>query len=231
VNNTRILLVEDDERTRRLVQVYLEREGYVVEATDSGCEAIDIARKSLPALVLLDVMLPGMSGLDVCRTLRQESNPLIIMLTARTTEEDKVIGLDTGADDYIAKPFSPRELVARIRAVLRRSVRNPGGADNTVSMGDLSLDLSGKRVTLEGKHVEVTPVEFRILLLLLQNPGVVFSREQLIDRVFGYEYEGLERTVDAHIKNLRRKVERDRTSPRYIRTRFGLGYYCDTGNT
>lgn len=231
MNEATILLVEDDERTRRLVQAYLEREGYTVLATDNGYEAVDIARKNLPVLVLLDLMLPGMSGLDVCRTLRQESNPLIIMLTARTTEEDRVIGLDSGADDYIAKPFSPRELVARVRAVLRRS---PGGSDNTlrvVTAGDLSLDLSRKQVTLGGKPVAVTPVEFRILLLLIRNRGVVFSREQLIDRVFGYEYEGLERTVDAHIKNLRRKIEQDRTSPRYIRTRFGLGYFYDTGDT
>jgi DNA-binding response OmpR family regulator len=231
MNTATILLVEDDERTRKLVQVYLEREGYTVLVTGNGTDAVDIARRSLPALVLLDLMLPGMSGLEVCRTLRTESNPLVIMLTARTTEEDKVIGLDNGADDYIAKPFSPRELLARIRAVLRRSIAPSADAEDTVGVGDLLLDLHGKRVNLAGVEIRVTPVEFRILLLLLQNRGVVFSREQLIERVFGYEYEGLERTVDAHIKNLRRKIETDRGSLHYIRTRFGLGYYCPAGDT
>jgi len=230
VNPSTILLVEDDERTRRLVEVYLQREGYFVITADNGYDALDAARRSLPSLVLLDLMLPGMSGLEVCRILREESNPLVIMLTARTTEEDKVIGLDSGADDYITKPFSPRELVARVRAVIRRSVGGPGSRDVAVTAGGLSLDPVRKRVTLEGRQIDVTPVEFRILLLLAQNRGVVFSREQLIDRVFGYEYDGLDRTVDAHIKNLRRKIERDRGEPQYIRTRFGEGYFFEPGD-
>jgi DNA-binding response OmpR family regulator len=226
VKDTRILIVEDDDRTRRLVRTYLEREGYTVVVTDNGDDAVELARSHLPLLVILDLMLPGMSGLEVCRHLRGASNPLIIMLTARTTEEDRIIGLESGADDYISKPFSPRELVARVRAVLRRSVGSDGHVNRTLAIGGLVLDTARKTVTREGEIVVVTPIEFRLLTLFVQNPGVVFSRAQLIDRVFGYDYEGLERTVDAHIKNLRRKIEPDSRAPRYIQTRFGEGYYC-----
>jgi DNA-binding response OmpR family regulator len=226
VKDTTILIVEDDDRTRRLVRTYLEREGYTVIVTDNGDAAVELARSHLPLLVILDLMLPGMSGLEVCRHLRRASNPLIIMLTARTTEEDRIIGLESGADDYISKPFSPRELVARVRAVLRRSVGSDGHPNRTLAFGGLVLDTARKTVTREGEIVVVTPIEFRLLTLFVQNPGVVFSRAQLIDRVFGYDYEGLERTVDAHVKNLRRKIEPDSRVPRYIQTRFGEGYYC-----
>ncbi len=232
MNESTILVVEDDERTSRLVKSYLIREGYTVFTAGNGIDAIEIARKCNPTLVVLDLMLPGLTGREVCRILREEQNPLIIMLTARTAEDDKIAGLDSGADDYIGKPFSPRELTARIRAVLRRGVGShtdeKGGG--TISSGDVVLSVREQRVQVRGRSIEVTPVEYRILLLLMRHPDTVYSREQIIDHVFGYDYDGLDRTVDAHIKNLRRKIEIDRNAPHHIKTRFGSGYYFDSGN-
>lgn len=223
-----VLLVDDDERTLHLVSSYLRREGYGVATATNGFEALRLARDLLPSLVVLDLMLPRLSGLEVCRTLRQEANPFVIMLTAKTTEEDKLIGLDSGADDYVSKPFSPRELTARVRAVLRRGGGfSPSPEEEEVVVGEVVLDLRLRSVAVRGKTMVITPVEFRILLLLMRNLGKVFTREELIERVFGYDYEGLDRTVDAHIKNLRRKIESNRSDPRYIRTRFGVGYFFD----
>lgn len=230
-DNPRLLLVDDDEKTLHLVGVYLEREGYAVERATNGYDAIRRARESLPSLILLDVMLPGLSGTEVCRILRTESNPFIIMLTARTTEDDMLAGLDAGADDYIAKPFSPRELTARVRAVLRRTGHGTDDAEaEMVTIGDLRIDVARRRVTVAHAVVQLTPIEFRLLHILARTPGRVFSRQELVERAFGYDYDGLDRTVDVHIKNIRRKVEPDRDRPRYIGTKFGEGYYCEPGS-
>ena len=226
-----VLVVDDDEKTLRLVSLYLQNDGYRVLAATRGDEALQKARTLLPELVILDLMIPGLDGLEVCRTLRNESNPLVIMLTARTTEADKIVGLDAGADDYVAKPFSPRELTARVRAVLRRSVPAAGsGAAGTTAkllcVGELCLDRAGRRALVGDQPVFLTPIEFRLLNILLGAPGRVYSREELIERALGYDYEGIDRTIDAHIKNLRRKIEPDRAHPRFIRTVFGVGYLC-----
>lgn len=226
-----VLLVDDDEKTLHLVSVYLQREGYAVERATNGYDALRLARQLLPSLIVLDVMLPGLSGIEVCEILRSETNPFIIMLTARTTEQDKLLGLDAGADDYVSKPFSPRELTARVKAVLRRvSHVNGECRDGAVIVRDLHLDIARRQVSVEGRIVLLTPIEFRLLQILAANPGRVFSREELIERAFGYDYEGLDRTVDAHVKNLRRKIEMDRERPQYIKTKFGEGYYCDPGS-
>jgi two-component system alkaline phosphatase synthesis response regulator PhoP len=181
-------------------------------------------RHERPALVILDLGLPGMDGLDVARTIRRESNVPLIMLTARVDEADKLIGLELGADDYITKPFSPRELVARVRAVLRRSSGEREQAPQPIVSGDVKIDLERRLVTVSGLTVELTPTEFDLLVVLARHPGRVFTRLELLDRVQGYAFEGYERTVDAHIKNLRQKIEPDPKEPRYVLTVYGVGY-------
>lgn len=221
----KILVVDDDAKTVELVRLYLEREGYQVLGAHDGRRAIELARQGGPDLVVLDLMLPVVDGLDVCRILRAESSMPVIMLTARTTEDDKLLGLDLGADDYVTKPFSPRELLARIRAVLRRA---SDGAQTRrvekVSHGELTVDLARHKVTLGGKLVDLTPKEFRLLEVLTGEPGRVFTRSQLQDQAFGYGYEGLERSVDVHIMNLRKKIEANLAQPRYVLTVYGIGY-------
>lgn len=226
-----VLLVDDDEKTLHLVSVYLEREGYAVAIATNGYDALSLARSLLPSLIVLDLMLPGLTGIEVCEILRSETNPFIIMLTARTTEQDKLLGLDAGADDYVSKPFSPRELTARVRAVLRRMSHTNGEAkDKDIALGDLRLNVAQRHVSVAERVIALTPIEFRLLHILASNAGRVFSREELIERAFGYDYEGLDRTVDAHVKNLRRKIEPDRDQPLYIKTKFGEGYYCEPGS-
>jgi DNA-binding response OmpR family regulator len=223
--NKKILVVDDEPRIVDVVQAYLERDGYRVLTAADGKTALNLARRERPALVILDLMLPEMDGLEVCRTLRQESNVPVIMLTARTEETDKLIGLELGADDYVTKPFSPRELVARVRAVLRRAVATGEAAEiSTLVHGDLVIDPLRHTVTRAGQPIALTPTEFALLLALAQSPGRVFSRLQLMDRALGESYEGYERTLDAHIKNLRRKLEPDPAHPRYVQTVFGVGY-------
>ena len=221
----RILVVEDDRKTADIVRLYLEKEGYHVLLAYDGTEGLDIAREGMLDLVVLDLLMPGASGLEVCRALRRESDVPIIMLTAMTTEQDKLDGLDLGADDYVTKPFSPRELAARVRAVLRRTIddsiyRGP----LKVEWGDLKIDLQRHSVTVTGQEVHLTPTEFRLLAILAREPGRVFSRTQLVDRALGYDFEGLDRTVDVHILNLRRKIETDPDRPAYISTIYGVGY-------
>jgi DNA-binding response OmpR family regulator len=189
-----------------------------------GKQALEIARRFHPALIILDLMLPKVDGLDVCRILRAESRVPIIMLTARTTEEDKLVGLDLGADDYIVKPFSPRELMARMRAVLRRVLDESQAGPSLLACGGLEVDFLRREVTLDGKPVHLTPKEFRLLELLIRQPGRVFSRLDLLEGAFGYEFAGLERTVDVHIMNLRKKIEPDPETPRYVQTVYGVGY-------
>lgn len=221
--NELILVVDDEPKIVRLAQDYLERGGFRVQAVGDGKSALVAARQTRPDLIVLDLNLPELDGLDVCRTLRRESDVPIIMLTARVEETDRLIGLELGADDYIVKPFSPRELVARVRVVLRRvqsGVVQPAGLIRT---GDLEIDLNGHRVSLAGEAVRLTPIEFSLLAILAQHPGQTFTRAQLLDRL-GMAADNFDRSVDAHIKNLRRKLEVDTSDPRYILTVFGIGY-------
>lgn len=221
--NELILVVDDEPKIVRLAQDYLERGGFRVQAVGDGKSALAAARQTRPDLIVLDLNLPEMDGLDVCRTLRRESDVPIIMLTARVEETDRLIGLELGADDYIVKPFSPRELVARVRVVLRRvqsGVVQPAGV---IRAGELEIDLNGHRVSLAGAAVRLTPIEFSLLAILAQHPGQTFTRAQLLDRL-GMAADNFDRSVDAHIKNLRRKLEADTSDPRYILTVFGIGY-------
>ncbi len=219
----KILVVDDEKKLTVILKGYLEQAGYAVATAYDGQQALTLFRHDKPALVLLDLNLPGLDGLDVCRALRKESNVPIIMLTARVEETDQLIGLELGADDYIAKPFSPRTVVARVRAVLRRSEGEPARAE-TFATGELALDVAKHSVRFKDRALELTPTEFDLLAVLMQNPGRVFTRLQLLDHVQGEAFDGYERTIDAHVKNLRQKIERDPKNPRYVLTVFGVGY-------
>ncbi len=222
----RVLIVDDDRKTVELVTLYLKRDGYRVLTAYDGIEVLRQAREGRPDLIVLDLMLPGMDGLEVCRTLREESDVPIIMLTARTTEQDKLTGLDLGADDYVTKPFSPKELAARVRALLRRlpGERGPSGIKN----GRLSVDFSKHQAFLGKQSLNLTPTEFKLLGILVKEPGRVFSRAELIEKALGYDFEGFDRTIDVHILNLRRKLEMDPDHPKHIKTVYGVGYtYID----
>jgi two-component system alkaline phosphatase synthesis response regulator PhoP len=221
--NETILVIDDEPKIVKQARDYLEKGGFRVIAAGDGKTALVIARNERPDLIVLDLNLPGMDGLDVCRALRRESDVPIIMLTARVEETDRLIGLELGADDYITKPFSPRELVARVRAVLRRvqgGVHQPG----LIRAGELEIDLNGHRVTRSGEPIRLTRTEFNLLAVLAQHPGQTFTRAQLLDRLHGIAYDGFDRSVDAHIKNLRRKLEPDPIDPRYVLTVYGVGY-------
>ena len=223
--NGRILVAEDDPKQADLIRLYLEREGFAVAITNDGREALDEARRRAPDLVLLDVMMPRVDGLDVCRILRYESDVPIVMLTARSTEDDMLLGLDLGADDYIAKPYSPRELLARVRTILRRTNRRDDNQQFTI--GELVVDTGRHEVHLSGSLVECTPKEFGILAALVASPGRAFTRLQLLEEAFGFDYDGLERTVDVHIANLRKKIEPDLADPTHLLTAYGVGYKCN----
>ena len=219
----KILVVDDEAKIVKLVRSYLEQAGYTVVEANDGQTALIQARREKPDLVVLDLGLPGIDGLDVARTLRRERDTPIIMLTARIEETDRIVGLELGADDYVTKPFNPRELVARVRAVLRRT-GGGAAAPEVLRAGELVLDLGGHQATLEGRSLDLTPTEFDLLAVLMQNPGHVFTRLELLERVQGYAYEGYERTIDAHVKNLRAKLSEDPRHPRYVQTVFGVGY-------
>lgn len=219
----RILVVDDDRKTVDLIRLYLEREQHQVLLAYDGREALEVARQSSPSLIILDWMLPTVDGLDICRILRAESRVPIIMLTARSTEEDKLLGLDLGADDYVTKPFSPRELVARVRVVLRRVVSENESLP-TLRCGDLVIDLAAHEIWRGDEAVRLTPKEFKLLETLAREPGRAFSRGELVDRVFGLGYEGFERTIDVHLMNLRKKIETDPNRPLYLLTVYGVGY-------
>jgi len=221
--NETILVVDDEPKIVKLARDYLEKSGFRVIAAGDGHAAISTARRDKPDLIVLDLMLPGMDGLDVCRALRRESDVPIIMLTARSEESDQLIGLELGADDYITKPFSPRALVARVRAVLRRvqgGVRQPG----LIHAGNLKIDLEGHRIYLGEESIHLTRNEFKLLAVMAQHPGQIFSRVLLLEHLHGIAYDGYDRSVDSHIKNLRRKIETDLTNPQYIQTVYGVGY-------
>jgi DNA-binding response OmpR family regulator len=219
-----ILVVDDDHKTVNLIRLYLEKDEYQVLVAYDGRQALETARRYRPDLMILDLMLPKIDGLDICRTLRAETDIPIIMLTAKTTEEDKLIGLDLGADDYMTKPFSPRELMARIRAVLRRSAEEKQSGPRRIDCGELTIDFMRRQVCLHGELIHLTPKEFRLLEILISQPDRVFSRLELLEGAFGYDYGGLERTVDVHIMNLRNKIEVNPEHPNYIQTVYGIGY-------
>ena len=218
----RILVVDDDVKTVELVKLYLKRDGYKVLTAFDGLEALRMARELHPNLIVLDLMLPGMDGLQICRTLRDESDVPIIMLTARVTDQDKLIGLDTGADDYIIKPFSPRELAARVRAVLRRLPGERG--PEKIVRGALTLDFNKQEAVFKGNNLDLTAVEFKLLGVIAKEPGKVFSRAKLIEEALGYDFEGFDRTIDVHIFNLRRKLEPASDKQNLIKTVYGSGY-------
>ncbi len=218
-----ILVVDDEARIVKLVRDYLERAGFDVVAAHDGETALTLARLEQPDLIVLDLMLPGVDGLDVCRRLRQESGVPIIMLTARVEEADRIVGLELGADDYVTKPFSPRELVARVRATLRRASGQMGPI-TLLRSGDVELDTASLEAAVAGEPVDLTPTEFQLLATLIRQPGRIFSREQLLEAVHGVAFDGYDRSVDSHIKNLRRKIEPDPRQPRYIQTVYGVGY-------
>ena len=226
VARRRVLVVDDDENIVQLVKMYLERDGYQVWTAHDGTEALHEHRRARPDVIVLDLMLPGISGLDVCREVRRDSSVPIIMLTARTTEADKLTGLDLGADDYVTKPFSPRELLARIRAVLRRVPGANEAGPEEIVVGPLTLYPRRFQAELEGKPVRLTPTEFNLVRTMAEAPGQVFSRAQLIEKAFGYDFEGFERNVDVHVTSLRRKLEKG--SARLIKTVYGLGYKIET---
>lgn len=218
-----ILIVEDETELVRVLRSYLEQAGFNVLAVSRGDNALSTWEHKRPDLVLLDLNLPGLDGLDVARQIRRQGETPIIMLTARVEETDRLIGLELGADDYITKPFSPREVVARVRAVLRRAGAAPA-LPQVLRISDLEIDLESHSVTRAGIPVELTPTEFNLLVSLAGQPGRVFTRLQLLEISQGNAYEGYERTIDAHIKNLRAKIEPDPKSPRYVETVFGVGY-------
>jgi len=220
----KILVVDDDRKIVELMRLYLEKDGYRVLSAYDGLKALDLARQRRPDLILLDLLLPRMDGLDVCRILQAESGVPIIMLTAKTTDEDKLVGLELGADDYVTKPFNPREVMARVRAVLRRAGKEANQRPAEMRFGDLVIDRRCHEVRVEGEVVELTPTEFRLLEVLTGEPGRVYTRLELLDRVFGYDFEGFERTVDVHVKNLRKKIEPDPKQPTYVQTVYGVGY-------
>jgi two-component system alkaline phosphatase synthesis response regulator PhoP len=216
-----ILIVDDEPRIAEIARDYLEQAGFKVITASNGTDAI--ARAPLADLIVLDLGLPRMDGLDVTRAVRRDSNVPIIMLTARVEESDKLVGLELGADDYITKPFSPKELVARVRAVIRRAEAPPERGD-VLRAGDVMLDVPRMKATASGKPIDLTPTEFQLLAMLVRKPGRVFTRAQLLDAIRGVSVESFERAIDAHIKNLRRKLEPDARNPRYILTIYGVGY-------
>jgi DNA-binding response OmpR family regulator len=219
-----VLIIEDEAELVKILKIYLEKAGYTVFLSVRGDEGLTLWEQSKPDLLIIDLNLPGVDGLEVTRTIRKKSDVPIIMLTARVDEMDRLIGLELGADDYISKPFSPREVVARVKAVLRRSSRSSSEDNKRLEYGDLVIDIEGHRVTRGEQILELTPTEFSILVTLASQPGRVFSRLQLLEQSQGTAYEGYERTIDAHVKNLRSKVESDPHNPQCIETVFGVGY-------
>jgi len=219
-----ILLVEDEAKIVQLARDYLERGGFKVLAASDGETALATFRADRPDLAVLDLGLPGMDGLDVLRSLRRESNAPVIILTARGEESDRLVGLELGADDYIVKPFSPKELVARVRAVLRRTEGYAEAGAEIIHAGGLTLDVPRMRLTIDGNGIELTATEFQLLAALARQPGRIFTRAQLLEAVHGVAFESYERAIDTHIKNLRRKIEADPRAPRHILTVYGVGY-------
>ena len=221
--NRTILVVDDEPRIVELARDYLEHAGFRVITANNGRAALDATRRERPDLVVLDLGLPGLDGLDVTRELRRDGSIPIVMVTARDDELDKLLGLELGADDYLTKPFSPRELVARVKAVLRRTDR-PTEASDVIRVGELQLDVPRMRTEVAGRSIDLTPTEFTLLATLAKQPGRIFTRSQLLDALHGVAFESYERAIDSHIKNLRRKLEPDPRQPRFVLTVYGVGY-------
>ncbi|MBA2284091.1 MAG: response regulator transcription factor [Ktedonobacteraceae bacterium] len=219
-----ILVVDDDEKLVDVIRLYLQREAYQVLIAYDGLSALSLARQQHPDLIILDWLLPHLDGLDLCRILRAEASVPIILLTARSTEEDTLLGLTQGADDYVTKPFRPRELVARVQAVLRRTAHETEKTSLQLHAGELVLDLLAHEAWLQGRCVALTPTEFTLLATLMREPGRAFRREELVRLVFGSSYEGLERTIDVHLMNVRKKIESHPETPQYVQTVYGVGY-------
>jgi len=224
----KVLVVDDDKKIVATIKLYLENDGYEVAIAHDGQTALEVTREVNPDLIILDLMLPRISGVDVCRVVRSKSNVPIIMLTAKTTEADKLRGLDVGADDYVTKPFSPRELVARVRTILRRA--RPDLGFDKLKFDDLMIDFARHEVRVSNGLVSMTPTEFKLLEAFVRAPNRVFSRQELINRAFDHDYDGLERTIDVHIKSMRKKIEGNRGKPSPIVTVYGVGYKFSTRN-
>ncbi len=218
-----IIVVEDEKKIADVLKDYLQQAGFTVTCLARGDEVIDTIKKSNPALLLLDIMLPGTDGISVCRQVRQFSDLPVIMVTAKVDEIDRLIGLEIGADDYICKPFSPREVVARVKAVLRRTLPHQSSSQRLVA-GPITVDEDNREVTVDGQPVSLTPSEFGLLAVLIAAPGRVFSRSELLDRVQGYKFDGYDRTIDSHIKNLRKKIADILPGQEIIQTIYGVGY-------
>lgn len=228
--NKRVVIVDDDLSVQEVTRAYLERDGYLVYVAGTAGEGLALAERVKPALIVLDLMLPDRSGEDVCREIRARSDVPILILTAKASEEERITGLAIGADDYLTKPFSPRELVGRVRAILRRTQPEmPLVEVLSFDDGTLEIDTVQHVVRRDGVPVELTPNEYKLLQTLARYPGRVYSRFELINHVQGYDYEGYERTIDAHVKNLRKKIEPDAKHPRYVETVFGVGYRLRKG--
>lgn len=221
----KILAIDDEEKILDVIKAYLEKEGYTVLTETNGANALNAFKTVNPDLVILDLMLPGMSGEEICSKIRALSKVPIIMLTAKISEDDKVYGFTIGADDYLTKPFSPRELTMRVKAILRRAKDDlPLNDIFMFNDGDLVIDTRSYEVKKKGRVVSLTPNEYKLLTVMAQNPNKVFTRSELIEKAFGYDFDGFDRTIDAHIKNLRQKIEDDPKNPRYIKTVYGAGY-------
>ena len=224
--NKKIVVIDDEPSVQDVVRAYLEKDGYLVYVAGGGAEGLALAERTKPGLIVLDLMLPDVSGEEICSEIRSRSDVPILMLTAKASEDERVDGLARGADDYLTKPFSPRELVARVRAILRRAQGAETPLVQTLSFDDgaLAIDTVAHEVRRDGKTVDVTPNEYKLLVALARYPGRVYSRFELVNLVQGFDFEGYERTIDAHVKNLRKKIEPDPRQPRYVETVFGMGY-------
>jgi DNA-binding response OmpR family regulator len=224
MESVRILVIDDEEAIGNVIKDYLEAQGYEVFWAEDGLSAIDMFQRINPDLIILDLMLPGKSGFDVCKEFRKDSNVPVIMLTAKSDEIDRVLGLELGADDYVTKPFSLRELAARVKAVLRRVGKGVEDQRDVLKVGDIAVDVEGHQVTVSGREVALTPTEFSILLFLAERPGRVASRLQLVNASLGEAYVGYERSIDTHVSNLRKKIEDDPANPKRLQTVYGVGY-------
>ena len=226
-----VLIVEDDKSVAQLIRLYMAQAGYQVLSAETGLDGLDLALNGDPDIVLLDLNLPGMDGTEVCRNIRASSFVPIIMVTARVEEDDRLLGLDLGADDYVLKPFSPRELVARVNAVLRRTQRDAEKREltkETVSAGSINIYLDRRAASVNGSEIDLTPTEFRLLTYFIEASGRTVSREQIIENVFGYDFNGYDRTVDTHVSNLRKKLEVADPEVKHLKTMYGVGYRFDS---